>query len=257
MSRSLARNIYHLMRGAARRTTVDELRKQGRKTVSVLNFRDVQDLIEKAVENTLKRRGIKMDGKGIHEEVRLEFLALMRERDLLQKTVEDLLHEKERLAENREKLDRALTAAAAEYKTAERAGVDNEANEELERLSERVLAELAGLLAASPAAIQSQAGELVGKAFAELRATTQARAQAAHQERLTRIDRRMARLKHKLTETEEMLARARSETGAEAVAGMPVEPGLDLADPAFSTKKELLSEIFKLNVELREMLDKN
>lgn len=255
MSRSLARNIYHLMRGAARRTTVDDLRRQGRKAVSVLNFRDVQALIEQAVENTLKRRGLKLDGQGVHEEVRLEFLALMRERDLLQTTVEDLLHEKERLAENKERLDRALAAAATEYESAR----EDESAEDagmLDALSARVQEQLKALLASAPAATAGQALALVGEAFAQQRATMQERARVAQRERLDRIERRMSRLKQKLAETEDMLARARSSSGLEPIVGEPVQAGLDAADPAFGTKKELLSEIFRLNVELREMLEK-
>ncbi|RKY18086.1 MAG: hypothetical protein DRQ55_14265 [Planctomycetota bacterium] len=244
------------MRGAARRTTVDELRKQGRRTVSVLNFRDVQDLIEQAVENTLKRRGLKLDGRGIHEEVRLEFLALMRERDMLRKTVEDLLHERERLAENRERLDRALTATTSEYRSAQKSEVVEEADE-LAALAAEVEAALRDTLADTPAETTEEAVELVNEAFARQRAVTLERAQTAHEANLHRLERRMSRLKSKLSETEEMLARAQSEPELAAIPGQPVAAGLDSADPAFETKTELLSEIFKLNVELREMLEKN
>ena len=256
MSRSLARNIYHLMRGAARRTSVDELRRGGRKTVSVLNFRDVQKLIEQAVDNTLKRRGLKLDGRGIHEEVRLEFLALMRERDVLKKTVEDLLFEKARLAENRERLDRALSATATEYQSARQEVVDAEAAE-LAALAAEVETALRDALRDAPERTTIAALDLVAAAFAKQRQVMLERAHEAHEANLRRLERRMARLKAKLSETEEMLARAQSEGGLEAVPGQHVDPGLDTADPAFETKKELLGEIFKLNVELREMLDRN
>ena len=257
MSRHLARNNYHLMRGAARRTTVDELRRSGRRTVSVLNFRDVQDLIEQAVENTLKRRGLKLDGPGIHEDVRLEFLALMRERDLLSKTVEDLLQEKEQLRDNRQKLGQAIAVATDEYRSVQEAAIDDEESEELARLEARVEALLRELLAEDQPEKGDRAVAIVAQAFAEQRALTAERARRAHEARLSQMDRRIGRLKHKLQETEDMLARAQADGGLEAIPGQPIQPGLDVADPSFETKKALLSEIFKLNVELGEMLGKN
>jgi hypothetical protein len=256
MSRSLARNIYHLMRGAARRTSVDDLRKSGRKTVSVLNFRDVQALIEQAVDNTLKRRGLKLDGRGIHEEVRLEFLALMRERDLLQKTVEDLLHEQERLAENKQRLDKALSAAAVEYESAQEIDLSADAAE-LEGLAKEVERQLMQVLVDTPPTTQQQALEVVADGFSRQRELTVERARAVQESNLRRIERRMSRLKTKLSETEEMLARAQAQSHLEGIPGEHVDAGLDAGDPAYTTKKELLSEIFKLNVELREMLDKS
>lgn len=256
MSR-LARNIYHLMRGAARRTTVDDLRKQGRRTVQVLNFRDVQTLIEKAVDNTLKRRGLKLDGPGIQEDVRLEFLALMRERDLLQSTVEELLNEQQKLQDNREKLGKALAVAADEYKSAKQSDHDAEEARELDALGDRVEASLRSLLQNTEPGLDDRAIAIVKQAFAEQRAVTLDRARKTQEERVQRIQRRMDRLKAKLLETEDMLARARLEGQLDGIPGEAFEAGLNAADPDFTTKKELLSEIFRLNVELREVLGKD
>jgi len=257
MSRHLARNIYHLMKGAARRTTVDDLRKQGRRSVSVLNFKDIQDLIEKAVENTLKRRGLKLNGPGIQEQVKLEFLALIRERDMLQATVEQLLDEKKKLSRNRDKLGKALAVATDEYKSAQEADHDDEEAAELDALGARVESSLRELLDGTDKQLEDRAVDLVHQAFSEQRGVAVEKAKRNQGERVQRIQRRMSRLKAKLQETEEMLARARADGVVEGVPGQPVDSGLDASDPTFETKKELLSEIFRLNVELREVLDKD
>jgi hypothetical protein len=81
MTDSLSHNIHDVMRTASRRTSVDALRREGRKSVSVLTFRDVEQLIANAVESTLERRGIQVNTDGMHAEVKVEFLSLMRERD--------------------------------------------------------------------------------------------------------------------------------------------------------------------------------
>lgn len=258
MSGHLARNIYHLLRGAAKRTTLDDLRREGRKNLSVLHFRDVEALIEKAVENTLKRRGLDPKAPGMHEEVRLEFLALMRERDLLARTVDDLVQQRERLAENKQRLDEALSEAADEYAHTRDRGVQTEA-EHLDQLAERLEQQLAVKLTGIEPEAKRHALALVRQAFAEQRAISMTRAEEAQAERLSQLQRRMARLKAKLDETEEMLAKAQSQSdsGRSPIPGDPIRPGLDAADPSFETKKELLREIFRLNVELKEMLDKN
>ena len=257
MSQHLARNIYHLMRGAARRTSVDSLRRQGRKTVSVLNFRDIQHLIERAVENTLRRRGLSLDGPEIHEEVRLEFLALIRERDLLRNTVEDLLAQKQTLEDNRSKLDQALEAATQEYEQA-RQQLDGEDEDEFTQLAGKLETSLVQLLNSGGAdgALRERVVALVRQAGEEQRQVTLARSKEAHEEHVQRLQRRMNRLKGKLAETEEMLERAREEPDMMGIPGEPVVGGLTTQDAAYETKKQLLGEIFKLNVELREMLDK-
>jgi len=257
MSRSLSRDLYHLMRKASRRTPVDKLRRSGHKNVSVLSFRDVQALIEQAVANTLRRKGLKLDGPEIHEEVRMEFLALMRERDLLQETVENLLKEKDELAQNRDRLQEVIGQVTEELE--EEQSVDPEADsEELDRMRERLVASLREMLGphADPN-VTARAVALVEQAVEEQRQLTLSRAQEAQTARVEHLERRINRLKTKLEETESMLVRARSAGGPEGIAGEHVDPGLKIGDPNFETKKELLGEIFKLNVELREMLKTN
>ncbi|MCB9896625.1 MAG: hypothetical protein H6825_01350 [Planctomycetes bacterium] len=258
MSSNLARNLYHLMRHSARRTSVDKLRRHGHKTVSVINFRDIEELIEKSVENTLRRKGLRLDGPDVHEEVRLEFLALMRERDILRETVDSLLAEQDELKRNRERIEHAMQETAQQLESEQGVALETQVEAAgLTELEDKVVQDLRAILAGVDPKLAEQAVAHVTQAIDAQRELAVERARADHEGRLDSLQRRMAKLKKKLAETEDMLERAR-EAGSvpEAIPGMPVEAGLKSEDPNFSRKKELLGEIFRLNVELREMLKK-
>lgn len=259
MTSNLARNLYHLMRSSARRTSVDKLRRHGHKTVSVINFRDIEELIETSVENTLKRKGMRLDGPEVHEEVRLEFLALMRERDILRETVDSLLQEQDELRRNRERIETALADTALQMQTL--GSVAPEQQVEASGLSDlqlRVAEDLRAMLAGIDPSLAEQAVARVTLAIDEQREHAVERARQEQEGQLDSLQRRMAKLKKKLAETEDMLERARIAGNVpESIPGMPVDAGLKSEDPNFSQKKELLGEIFRLNVELREMLKKS
>jgi len=259
MTRTLARNLYHMLRGAAQKTTVDGLKKRGHRTVSVLNFRDVQQMIGRAIENTLQRRGLSLDRADIQDEVRHEFLSLMTERDALQNTVDSLLREKGELAENHQALASELNKATEEYETAQ-GSATGAVPEHVARLMQRITAEVSGT--------QNAAGvnaQLTSKTLSLVQAALEDHAHMLDREtrdgqatNLQQLQRRIEKLKRKLQETENMLKRARtSGMDSDGIVGEPLVPGVKQGDPDFQMKKELLGEIFKLNVELRQMLNKN
>jgi chromosome segregation ATPase len=259
MTRTLARNLYHMLRGAAKKTTLDGLKKRGHRTVSVLNFRDIQQLIGRAIENTLQRRGLSLDSMDIQDEVRHEFISLMRERDALQNTVDALLREKDELAENRTALASELTKATEEFENAQET-VEGVVPKDIAELMRRITAEVTDTQNAAGVNSQLTAKtlSLVQAALEDHADMLNRHAQAAQATNLQHLQRRISKLKRKLEETEDMLERARA-TGVEpeGVAGEPIDPGVKHGDPDFRMKKELLGEIFRLNVELRQMLNKN
>ncbi|MFT7463348.1 MAG: chromosome segregation ATPase, partial [Pseudohongiellaceae bacterium] len=228
------------------------------KHVSVLKFCDIEQLITTAVENTLRRRGLALKGHDLHEEVKIEFLALMRERDTLQATVNELVNEKQALEDNKIRLDRALTATTDQYEQ-ERNVELKTGGEEFDILSAKLEASLRDLLgkADNDSALSDRTIALVTQAIAEQRSMAVEKSRATHEVRLQKLQRRMHRLKRKLQETEDMLQRAQTEPVMSGIPGEPINAGVRTADPAYQTKKELLSEIFKLNVELREILNKD
>ncbi len=259
MTRTLARNLFHMMRGRAQRTTLDGLKKRGHQSVNVLSFRDIQALIERAIENTLQRRGLDLNRGDIQDEVRHEFLSLMQERDALQSTVDSLLREKDELAENRQALASELNKATEEYEHAQesvQAGIPKDVAE----LMRRITAEVSDTQNAAGIHedLTKKTLELVNAAIEEHAAALSTNAAAAQASNLNHLQRRISKLKRKLQETEDMLERARAEgVDPTGIAGEQVDPGLKSGDPNFGMKKDLLGEIFKLNVELRQMLNKD
>jgi hypothetical protein len=259
MTRLLARNLFHLMRGAAERTTLDGLKKKGHRSVSVLNFRDIQSFISRSIENTLRRAGVDMDGKDIQDEVRHEFLSLMHERDVLQNTVDAMLREKNELAANKGDLEIEIHKATEEFESARELFSGDAQAKDLQSLMEKIQTALTNSLgrAGVTAAATSQALDIVTVAIDEHRALLSQRTASGAEARLEQMQRRITKLKRKLEETEDMLARARVAGGPDGIEGEKVIPGVGSGDPNAAMKKELLGEIFKLNVELRQMLNKN
>ena len=259
MTRLLSRNLYHLMRGASRRTSLAKLKKRGHKNVSVLSYSAVNGLIDMAVENTLKRRGIDMSKGDVQEDVRHEFLSLMRERDSLQNTVDALLREKNELKENQQHLKDEINRTTAEYEQVQ-VGPDLEADDELKALMEKLQGALMSVL--GEAGVSQQLSDktlaIVTQAIQEHRDLTSKKSRVDQEVQLGQLERRISKLKRKLQETEDMLAKAQTDgVTVEGIAGEPVTAGVSGSDPKAHMKKELLGEIFRLNVELREMLNAN
>ena len=260
MTRSLARNLFHMLRGAAEKTTVEGLKKRGLRTVSVLNFRDVQMIIVRSIENTLQRRGLDFDQSDIQDEVRHEFLSLIRERDVLQGTVDALLREKGELAENRSALATELDKATLEYENAQSSSEAGDSDQEIAALMKRIASEV--IATQSAAGVKPQLTDttlsLVQAALQDHLQTMGQKSENGQQTNLNQLQRRIEKLKRKLHETEHMLERARANgVGIESLSGESVDPGVKHNDPDFEVKKELLGEIFRLNVELRQLLNKN
>lgn len=259
MSRNLAQDLYHLMRGASRTASLGSLRRKGHNRVPVLRFRDVEALIERAVENTLGRLGIDLtedDLAGLSDDARLEFLALIRERDTLKQTVEGLLAQQGELEQHQVTIRDRLAAAKDELA---REAADETPGDDLDTLRVRLGERLTELLSRDgiPEGVAEKAVAMVDKAVREQRELAAERARSEHAGRLELLQRRIDKLSRKLGETEAMLSKARAASGAELydVDEEDMGPaGLASADPQFEQKKAVLEEIFRLNVELRSMM---
>lgn len=264
MSNPLTRSLYHLMRGASRPTSLSRLKQRGHKRVPILRYRDIEALIDTSVENTLKRLGIELsdrDIRGLGAEARVEFLALIHERDTLRDTVDQLVAQQEELESNRELLVERMSATRDELDESREAVEETDTlDEDLSSLEGRIAASLRALLS-DPATprdhLAPRAIELVHAAFDEQRDEVAARTRAEQAERVALLQRRLTKLNKKLEESEAMLARARAaatdtDDDREEVDMGPA--GLQSADPQFEKKKQVLDEIFKLNVELKSMM---
>lgn len=263
MSNPLTRSLYHLMRGASRPTSLTRLKQRGHKRVPILRYRDIEALIDTSVENTLRKLGIELsdsDIKGLGAEARVEFLALIHERDALRETVDELVAQQEQLEANRDALKERMSATREQLDESQ-ATVD-ELDEDLSSLEGRIAASLRALLSDETTPrdqLAPRAIELVRAAFDEQRDDVAARTRAEQAERVELLQRRLSKLNKKLEESEAMLARARAaaaDATDEDLDEIDMGPaGLKDADPQFQKKKQVLEEIFKLNVELKSMMD--
>src|SRR4249920_7680 len=100
MSFRLARDVFEVLRGSARTKSLDQLRREGHNNVPVLKFSELEALLSATVEDALKRLGLELSDhhvQGLNEEARLRFLALLRERQTLQDTLEGLQRQGDKL----------------------------------------------------------------------------------------------------------------------------------------------------------------
>jgi hypothetical protein len=258
MSRKLAFNVIHLLRGAARQESLTRLRREGHRSVSVLRSSDIEALLATAVDETLKALGLELQAdsiKGLNEEARLRFVKLVKERDDLAATLQSLKTQETQLTVQqgslRSELQRAETELTSEQDTGE-AVLDHELGQLRAQLTEKL-----GKLLADRGADPALTGEVLAvieAAIENYRVLVAARVRREQNARILQLQRRIEKLRHRLEESDLLLARARA-AAADGVPfltdiGRPLQPG----DPGYQHKRELLEEIFKLNVELQRII---
>src|SRR5262245_58939582 len=260
MTRKLAHNVFQMMRGASRPLSLSRLRREGHQQVPVLRYTDLEVLISKAVDDTLTTLGLQLADAtvaGLSEEARLRFLGLVRERDQLRETVAALQRGQDELSLNQDSLRSELARAASELVEAQKAPATAATDKELMALIERLGHDLRAIFAGAPGSdrrLTDAALAAVEKALTGYRELLAQRARQEHEAKVVQLQRRIARLERKLMESEDLLVRARMA----ARVGMPhlvdVAPALRPGDADYAAKRELLDEIFRLNVELQRMV---
>lgn len=258
MSFRLARDVFEVLRGSARTKSLDQLRREGHRNVPVLKFSELEALLGATVEDALKRFGLELSEQqvqGLNEEARLRFLALLRERQTLRDTLEGLQRQGDKLEATTEGVRAEIERTESEL--VEEQGEPTGADAELEEFRNRLRRSLDAVIASVPGADPALAARLaaaVDDAIENYRILIAARTRREQEARVEQLQRRLHRLRRKLEESELLLARARQA----GEAGMPVlfDPGRALApgDADYEQKRELLDEVFKLNVELRRLL---
>jgi hypothetical protein len=258
MSRKLTFNVIHLLRGAARQESLERLKREGHRSVSVLRSSDIESLLATAVDDTLAALGLELKEdtiRGLTEDARLRFVRLIKERDELKATLDALKNQGDQLALQSGTLRHELQRTESELHEEQAAAPTAPAAELLE-LRAQLTAQLSALLAGqgvSPAVVQETLA-LVEAAIENYRVLVGARVRREQEARIIQLQRRIEKLRHKLEESDVLLARARAvrEEGVPFLTdiGPPLQPG----DPGYAQKRELLEEIFKLNVELQRII---
>ncbi|MBI1851519.1 MAG: hypothetical protein HYR85_14355 [Planctomycetes bacterium] len=274
MSRNLVSNLIQAIRNGAYHTALKNLERQGYRTVTVLPAQKLDEIVSKAIELTLKEYGLPLDPeavRGLSNDAKVAFVKLVRERDSLRETNEALERERVSLARNENHLRAEIEQAQRLLSEQQQHGLPEapvepsgfeeklrdaalaRVEETLRRLGRsadpKVVSEIGGL----SNEIASIAGRLLDNANSENLETARRR----HEERVNLLERRIKKLQTSLGETEAMLQKLqKANTEEKGVASVYREPqGLSQADDRFEQKRHLLAEIFKLNVELRQIIE--
>ncbi len=274
MSRNLVSNLIQAIRSGAYHTPLKNLERQGYRTVTVLPAQKLDEIVSKAVEITLREYGLPLDAetvRGLSNDAKVAFVNLVRERDKLRETNEALEAERQQLARNEEMLRHEMVHAEerlAEHKQqgAPQAPVDASSFEERVRhaargkLEERLqrIGNAAGAnVGIEMRALANEIVGLAGRLLGDENAAQEEKGRREHEEKVQLLERRVRKLQTSLAETQSMLERLQSERVAES--GVPSVyrevQGLSPSENRFEQKRMLLAEIFKLNVELRELIE--
>jgi prefoldin subunit 5 len=260
----LADSVFRLFRENSDVVPLNRLKKQGVKNVTVLDWSRIQHLIEKAVEEALARRKIDLDPAvlaNVHRDAKEAFHRLIEQRDRLEETTRTLAQEKEDLARNlddlRAEIDRSQAELAAErarpvdleHVAIEGAQLDHA----MSRLESKVRAMIgdgagADLAARVAAAAKSLLDEERQSAFDQ--------AANEHQSKVEQLERRLAKLQRALDESEHVVEKLKhakeGDPGIESI--YKNVQGLDPKDGRADQKRGLLEQLFRMNVELRDVI---
>ncbi len=256
----LGRTLRETLRRVARRTTIDQLKRDGVKDVQVLGLDRIVAMIEEAVHRSLRHRLMGLERTKAADQAADEFLRLVRSREELERSRDEAVKQKGRAEEELDDLRRALAEhqrelreRLAEGEAALRARYDGEDAAIAGRVQEvfRALAERTG---AGMPDLRDRVLELVMDLIRGERRSTIAAQQAARDHEVDRLQRRIAKLSDALTETEGRLAHvAHAAQVAPGISSVYREvQGLDRGDQLFARKRELMGQIFRANLSLRK-----
>ncbi|MFN9333941.1 MAG: hypothetical protein ACK6D1_15245 [Planctomycetota bacterium] len=255
-------SLRDAIRQIAFRTSVDRLRKQGVKQVSVLGLDRIIALIDAAVHSSLKSRLVGADREVVADATKAEFLRLLRSNEDLQREKSEVEKVRERTQDELDALRRELAqqqsalrlrlerddlGAAARWLGEDAAIADKVA---------AVVRELAGagkgLVAAS--ALESRVVELVQDVVAdERRAGEVVRKQLADRE-VGMLQQRIDKLSQALALTEHKLQQVSAQRSLDAgISSIYREvQGLAVDDTRVDAKKGMMAAIIAENLRLQK-----
>ncbi len=261
---SLADSLFRMFRENSDVVPVSRLKKEGHRSVTVLDWDRIQALIGKAVEEALARHGVDLSPRAlrsVNQEAREAFVRLVEQRDTYRESARSLEAERSELASNvqrlREELEASKGALAAERErepTVDDVAVDARG---MASFHARLEAEMERLLAdGSGGDVAARAAALAHRLLEEEREKAVDAAKADQVKRIAQLERRIGKLRSSLQDSEALVRRLKeSKDLPEGVESMYREvQGLDPNESNAAEKRGLLEEIFKLNVELRDVI---
>jgi phage shock protein A len=260
----LADSVFRLFRENSDVVPLKRLEKRGVKNVTVLDWNRVQALIEKAVDEALAKRGVDLAPhvlQNVHRDAKEAFHRLVAERDRLEETTRTLAQEKDDLARNVEALKSEILRSQQELATERDRAVRFEEvvveGAQLDHAMVRLEARVRELIG------DGQTGDLAAKVAAVARSLLDEEkknafdeAAAEQRRKVEQLERRLAKLQRALTDSESVIETLKSaKTGDPGIESVYKSvQGLDRNDSRAEQKRGLLDQVFRLNLELREVM---
>jgi hypothetical protein len=267
VTHAFTRSIAALFRSKADVATLRQLDREGIRTVSVLDFDQIEELVGQAIERELRESAAQGErsAASIVQGAQLEFLKLLGDDRRVEQKRDEFARQEAELASNLRELEAALGQKQVEL------GQRSEAVAQatLDELRAQLDASLAAAFLRSGKALSPEASAALASLQPALRESmlallaaaitvkSKAPAAAGDEAELERLRRRITKLTAQLGETEQLLARARAERheAEEGVASIYREAqGLATSAKDADLRKTLLREIFEHNRELRRTL---
>ena len=265
MTNKLSLNILRLLRHRSKSTPLRRLEQRGLKNVSVLNIKDLKDLIRDAVNNTLRDFGITLSPdelRLINDRAREELLRVMSDRDELRASMKNLEMELETLRGNFLMLKAELEMNSRLLESEETRVIEPEGvplgREGIEQIEASLAERLSALFAeyGGNDELKDRAILMAHDLIRQERDKAVEQARVSQEDRIAQLKRRIQKLDTKLRETEDLLHRVRAEARAEQ--GVPSEfrgvQGLSEHAAYYEEKEALLREIFTLNMDLKRLM---
>ena len=268
LTNPLYRSLASLFRSRAESTSLSRLDREGFRTVNVLDLSDLESIVVEAVERVVAELGPNGASPGsLAAGAQIELLKLVGDTTRLNEKNAQLEREQRHLEGDLSLLQRAL-AESRKSLEANIARADHEAMGELRQRLESSLAELFQRARTQVERVAPDAGRSVAALQAPLRdamlvllSTALRRGHVPptndSEMQVEMLERRVKKLTAQLDETEQLLARVRSEKSSDDAGVASVYrtvQGLRGDEAAVEQRRALLREIFRHNLELRSEL---
>jgi len=261
----LTRTLARLFRDRASVTPLSRLKREGIRTVSVLDLSDLEDLVEQAIHRAIRSSAPTSPlGRELAGHIQAELLSLLGKREDLERTNLLLKEEQELLAKNHAQLEQSLTQARQELE-----GTVREHDRELlEDLTRRIHADLDEILDPVQQEVERMdpaAARLVRTLKPRLRETVfdllcRALRESSAGESSEKVDvlrQRIAKLTDNLQGAHQMMERLRESRDLEEQ-GIPSlyreVQGLTGREDNYVERRQLMKQIFQLNLDLKDSI---
>lgn len=246
------KTLRDAVRKLATKTSVDDLKKQGVKQVSVIGLDRIVQFVEEAVHRSLRSRLLLGEREAVADATREEFMKLLRTNEELQERSDRAAEEADSFRLEIQRLEQELESRIDRAETDERAHWEQE--------DARIQAAVRGIVRVAtgrqeePAKLEKRMLELVMNLVGTERRTTLEAKAAVSDSEVELLKRRISKLSLSLDDAESRLGRAeRTSEGDDGIASVYREvQGISVEAKDVDRKRDLMAGIFAANLELQK-----